>query len=281
MVRSLLAILFLVSLSSRSGAQAIQPLDLAESLYKAGSYNEAITEYKRHLFFREDDRTPEIYHRIGLCFRNLGDWTNAESMTKMAIELQGDDSLRSAYYMDLVIIYMAAGNYPAAELRLLKLVSFADQPTIRRRASFFRMVNFIYQKKWEACREALNTGSALNEPAATAILMAMLEKYMKSRKSPSTAKWLSTFVPGLGQLYAGHPWSAINAGAINGFLGYNLFNQIRIGAPVSDIGYWVFVFERFWSGNRNRAALLVNQDRIDRDARLRREMLETVGSFIK
>jgi len=281
MVRSLIVILLLTGLHSWSGAQPINPLDLAESLYENGSYNDAITEYKRYLFFTGDENNPNIYHRLGLCYRFIGDWTNAEAMTKMAIDLQEDDSIRSDYYLDLVVTYMASGNYPAAELRLLKLISFSDQASVKRRASFFQMVNYIFQKKWKECRATLSAGLALDDSIAAETLMRRLEKHIKGEKSPSTAKWLSTFVPGSGQLYGGHLWPALNAAAINGFLGYSLVDQIRKGAPLSDVSYWIFMFERFWSGNRNKAAEMVKQDIIERDARFRRELLDSVGKIIK
>ena len=281
MVRSLLILLLLTGLHSRSGSQPINPLDLAESLYENGSYNDAITEYKRYLFFTGDEKAPDIYHRLGLCYRYMEDWTKAEAMTRMAIDLQDDDSVRSEYYLDLVVTYMASGNYPAAELRLLKLISFSDQASIKRRASFFQMVNYIFQNKWEECRATLSAGLALDDSTAVSTLMMRMERHIKGERSPSTAKWLSTFVPGSGQLYGGHLWPALNAAAINGFLGYNLVDQIRKGAPLSDVAYWILLFERFWSGNRDKAAEMVRQDIIKRDARLRRELLDSVGEIIK
>lgn len=283
MVRNFLLILATISLWSQLNAKAIHPVDLANALQKAGSYNAAITEYKRHLYFsNEDDQTAEINRQIGLCYRSLGNWTNATCMLHKAIDWQESDSLRSIYYLDLAVTHIASGNYSAAELRLSRLSSFTQYNSVRQRASFLLLVAYVYQGKWDACHKALDSGLALwEDKSTTSNILSLLKESTKSKKSPSKAKWLSTFIPGLGQLYAGHPFQALNAAGLNAFFGYYLYDQITSNGSVLDFSYWLIAFHRFWSGNRNKAPRLIHQDRIEKDTKTQQELLNALNSLFK
>ncbi len=283
MVRNILLIIIALNLFTQIEAQAIQPIDFAESLQKIGSYDAAITEYKRHLYFSpEDNQVAEINRQIGLCYRSLGDWDNAIAIIRKAIDWQESDSLRSMYYLDLAVTNIAAGKYSAAELRLLRLSSSTPYPVVRKRAFFLLMVTYVYQGKWDYCQNALDSGLALWENnEVKAEIVSLLNDRIGKDKSPSKAKWLSTFIPGLGQLYGGHPFQALNAATINGLIVYYLYNQFASGSRVVENLYWFVTLHRFWSGNRSKAPQLILQDIVDNDAKVKKELLKSLDSIFK
>jgi len=277
MLRSLIIVLVFTSLCQWTSIDAIEPLTLADSLYIADSYDAAITEYKRHLFFAsESNHKPENYFRLGLCYRNLGEWVKARAFIRIAIELQDMDSIRSAYNLELAITDIASGNYGSAEINLLKLSSFSNQPTYRYKSLFFLQVVYIYQAKWDDYRKLLNSELVLQDTTGVFADQVLLEMISNNNNSGVRAQWLSTFVPGLGQLYSGYPLSAIKAVTINGITGYFAYDRITSGADLIDISYWLFAFHRFWSGSRNQTSNLIKQDRIKQNLLIRQEILHAL-----
>ncbi len=78
----LLAVLILfshpsVSYAASAGDQAREQYRIARSLEKKGNYYDAITEYKRFLFFlTEDRRAPDVLYRLTYCYYKVRDWGN-------------------------------------------------------------------------------------------------------------------------------------------------------------------------------------------------------------
>jgi len=276
-------LLALVCLSSAVQSKAIEPHTLADSLYAVGDYQPAITEYKRHLFFHQrDSKAAEIYYRIGLCFRNIQNWEKAVTAIRKAIDLSADDSLRVQYKMSLGIVHISSGDYSSAEMILLRPALFSKQQSVRTRASFFLALTYIYKNKWKEAKEYMEKTVLLSDSTTPEQLWQVLEKAVNIKyKSPSKAKWLSTFVPGLGQIYAGKPLQALNAMAINGATGYLLYHSIATHFSFIELIGNVTLFHRYWSGNRSRAFEYASQDKIKKDAQLQDEILMAIDEMLE
>jgi hypothetical protein len=273
----LIIVTMLCLLTSVAGGQTVQPQVIADSFYTAGMYDEAITEYKRQLFFSpETEEKSLIYRRLGLCYRNLNNWNEAFSMLRMAIDRQGDDSLRAELEIDLAVTGIAFGKYSSASLGLTKLSSFARQPKIRQEATFFLMICAVYRGDWKRCRQLLDSTSRSGNSLATESVSRLIERESQRKKSPSKAKWLSTFLPGSGQVYAGHYWAAANSLGLNGLVSSEVLHLIHTEAGVLDVVAWLFTLERFWSGGRSRAARFVMDGNRQVDSVIRGEVLDSI-----
>jgi hypothetical protein len=85
------------------------------------------------------------------------------------------------------------------------------------------------------------------------------ESRRTSLYSESTAQWLSTFVPGLGQLYVGDFKNALNALALNSLLFYWGTDLLVSHKYFDSVIEFSGVFLRYYLGNRYRAAELARE----------------------
>ncbi len=99
-------------------------------------------------------------------------------------------------------------------------------------------------------------------------------------KSPTLAKWLSTFIPGLGQIYAGKPLQALNAMAINTGTGYLLYDTIDKHPSFIEIFSYGSLFHRYWAGNRNKAAQYARESNEKKDTELEAELLQAIDEMM-
>jgi tetratricopeptide (TPR) repeat protein len=275
----LICILFFMSAEARP----IDPLSLADSLYDIKDYQPAITEYKRFLFFDENnDSAARVYSQVGLCYRNLYDWDNAIEAFDKAIDLADNDSLQSEYIISLAVVYISSKDYSSSEVMLEPIVASSTIPSIQSKAGFFLSLSYIYGHQWKEAKEylgnhALSADSAMNNELTQLLTKAAKIKY----KSPALASWLSFFIPGLGQVYAGRPLSALNALAINLGTGYLLYNTIDKHPTFIEIYTYGSLFNRFWSGNRHNAAQFVRESNEKKDEELESELLRVIDSMME
>lgn len=282
----LIAFLFL-SVATVSAAM-IDPVELADSLGNSGNHFEAITEYKRFLFFKPDDSSRALINRrIGQSYMNSEDWENAASYYRRAVGACRSDSLRSIYKIEQAVSHIAAGNYSSAELILIKLSYFSKQAEIRRRASFFLIINYIYRHKWRQAREMMEKIRLSPSPSPSPIaasdsllLSALVRASETGYKSPGKARWMSTLVPGLGQAYAGKPLHALNATAINATFGYLLYYQINAHADALEVLSYITLFMRYWAGNRNHAARFADEYNHNKDISIEEKLLKIIDRNI-
>lgn len=281
--RSLILAALLMIFSTAARSRTIDLLALADSLYSAGNHHAAVTEYKRYMFFdRSGVSHAAVYRRLGLCYRDAGDWDNAISFLRESISRQADDSLRAECSIDLAITCTASGNYSAAEMALVRLSALGAQPNLRSRASFFLAVNNVYRHKWEAAGKYLRQSSPLSCPGEDSALCALLDKAAAMKyKSPSKAKWLSSFLPGSGQVYAGESLRGLNALAVNGLLAYVLYWSATTHHDALEMTSYLLWFHRYWSGNRNHAAEYARESNDRKNEKMRREVLSALNEWLR
>ena len=238
---------------------------LADSLYAAGSYDDAITEYERHLFiYPEDPAQSEVLRKESFCHVALGDWIVAISSLQRALEVAPSDNVRSQRRIDMALIYAAMGDYSRAEIILLRVAQFKAHSASRHRPLFLLCFIYLQRFEWDKAKSALGEFLACSEddfgphPQADSLSDLLAEAGNQPLKSPRLARWLSTFVPGAGQLYSGKPRSAANAFLLNGSLAFLVVNLARIGQPENTITP-LSLLPRYYNGNRSHAARLAEE----------------------
>ena len=98
------------------------PYPSANICSRNGSYDAAITEYKRFLYFHPSDgRIGEAYYNIGLAYRAQGLWTEAGTALRTATHLATDNKAKSEYQLELAVTLLAAQDYDLARLELVKV----------------------------------------------------------------------------------------------------------------------------------------------------------------
>ena len=233
-------------------------LDFGNHLFAMENYDAAITEYKRFLFFHPDHpQVVEVQFKIGLAYRAQKWWTEAIEMMTAAVQLTTETELQAERRVELAVTLIAGGAYDLALVELIKVDMQSQSARLHQRARFLRGVAYLYQFKWEQARSVFQTyfdeiPSASR--AAAEIDALFLTALSESQKSERTARLLSTFLPGLGQTYAGDWKNGLNALLLNGVLGY-ITVDAAIERDYDDaLLSFLFLFYRYYAGNRYRAA---------------------------
>ena len=228
-------------------------VDLGDSFSNLGNYNQAITEYKRFLFFNpEGSKSAEIHYKIGLAYKSDHLWDQAIQSMNSALKRTKDLESKSKIQIDLAITYLAS-NQP--NLALLKLMSVLSQPTssqLHKRASFLKGLTEIYLFNWKAARSTFKTYFE-NESRFHQIDTIINQAIKSPRKSGSVATILSTILPGSGQIYANNWVDGFNALVLNGLFGYTSFSVAKSGNYRDSSFLTLFLWMRYYLGNRNNA----------------------------
>ena len=233
-------------------------LDLGEHLFALGDYDTAITEYKRFLFFNADHpQAVDAQFKIGLAYRAQEWWAEAVEAMIAAIELTTATELQAEMRVELAVTLIASGAYNLALVELIRVDMQSQSAQSRQRARFLRGVAYLYQFKWEQARSVfLAYFDAIPSAAGAAAEIDALfsEALDLPRKSEKAARLLSTFLPGLGQTYAGDWKSGLNALVLNGLLGYVTLDAAIERDYDDALLSFFFLFYRYYGGNRYRAA---------------------------
>ena len=233
-------------------------LDLGNHLFALGDYDAAITEYKRFLFFDADHpQAGEIQFKIGLAYRAQGWWTEAVEAMIAAVGLTTETELQAERRVELAVTLIASGAYNLALVELIQADMQSQSVQLRQRARFLRGVAYLYQFKWEQARLVFQTYfDEIPSAAGTAaeIDTLFLDALDRSQRSEKVARLLSTFLPGLGQTYAGDWKNGLNALLLNGVLGYVTLDAAIERDYDDALLSFFFLFYRYYTGNRYRAA---------------------------
>jgi hypothetical protein len=255
-----------------------QALTLAQGLYQAGNYQDAITENLRLICFNSDSSAvSDAYERIALCYRQLGDWDDAVTALRRSVTFSRNDSLREERRVAIGVTLIAGRQYSAAEEELLRISTFGKRPSVKRKAGFFRGVAAIYTYKWDEARMAFATWLAdagITERNALDSLLGPARR--PGYRSPSRAKLLSSILPGAGQVYVGDWRNGLDALILNAATGYLLVDRVLARDFAMTIVTTVPLFLRYYEGSRQRAAELA----MARNERVNQQLAKRILSVL-
>jgi tetratricopeptide (TPR) repeat protein len=274
-LRSMLKVCLLVMcvllmlLSQVELALSDEVLSLADRLMELGSYDEAITEYKRFIFFNpKGEDTGCALHRMGLAYRAGYNWQEAIDAFRASILAAEDSRVADERRIVLATTLIASGNYSLARLELLRVSESSERPSLYLKSLYFGGVACLYMFDWDAAREAFGGFYSLraglrSEPTGRTMerakeIESILFQVRRSYKSVRLARSLSTIFPGLGQIYAGDWRDGLNALALNGLTVALLANAIcrrdyRDAVLISSISI------RYYMGNIYHAGMDVRK----------------------
>lgn len=255
------------------------------NFFNSQNYYNAVTEYKRYIFFNSEPENvslPYAYYKMGMAYRNELELDKAVNALNKSISLTGNLKFAENRKIDIAVIHISNQNYSLAKLILLKLEMYSQSTQIKKRAFFLHAVCNLYEYNWSEAKQMLeefyhiDSKGKLNKKEEKVI--SLLKKAVKTKyKSPSLAKWLSTFIPGAGQIYCGDWKNGINALAINSLTGYIFVDDI-INKNIEDIiVYSFFLFNRYYQGNRTLAQEAANKYNEKMNSRIAAEIMSILS----
>ena len=254
-------------------AAADRALVEADRLSAIGADLEAVTEYKRYIFFHPDSSAVPIYCTIAERYRNCGRYAEAKQALLSALAYPLNDSLRDAIRTDAAVLDIAAKRYRAAQLELVRLYSFSRFTLIRDRARLLLCFVYSMTGEWSGIGAIAREAGAAGDPRIRIMDSIISSGSNASRKSPGAAKLLSTLVPGTGQIYAGDLKDGLNALAISCATGFLTVHSIVNGYYQEAIFTDVTLFWRYYSGNRWRAVQAAELYNEKKDRQLREKII--------
>jgi predicted negative regulator of RcsB-dependent stress response len=272
-----IVILFLVLFLSVRACAGQDDLGFARYLLESKEYEGAITEFERYIFMNPGTKTANLAeYEIALAYRELKELDRCTAAIRKSMRAEINDSLRTEQEIQLAVVSAAKGDFDLAEFQLIRIEVYTEYPNLKQKAAFLRGISCVYQAKWEDARQAFETAFADSLGAAEfyhlrgKVDSLALAAGRQPRKSPELAKWLSTFVPGSGQFYARDWQNGLNALAVNSATGYLLVDNLTEHDWGDALLTYLFLFGRYYYGNRYHAALSANEynmrmDRKNRD----------------
>lgn len=254
---TLFLVLALLGLKANAGN-----LTLADSLFRQKDYFQAVTEYKRFLFFhsgKKDSLSIQAWFQMGLCYRNSRDWESAYSTFDTVMALSDSGPLRERAHFQSALVQLSQGSKGEAEFEFAGLAKFSPDSLTRSQAFFFQGICQIQRHGWEEARKSFQKYVRLSGSRIPPGMDSLLESGSRQKwRSPVTARWLSTALPGLGQAYTGYFLEGAFALTLNASLGWLVVYLVMQGQIVEG-ALAVFVLQRFYFGNREKAGQLASR----------------------
>lgn len=227
-------------------------LSTANDLTNKEFYDDAITEYKRFIFFNPNiSQTAEAYYKMGLCYRSEGKMHDAISALNKSVFLSDDFSLANERRLILATTLIASRNYNLAKLELAKIINSTNDEKILRKALYFYGISAIYNRDWRSAEEYF--GKFYQKEEYKGKINVIIKTTEKSYKSTTKAKIFSAIIPGAGQIYSGNWRDGINAFFLNGVIISGIIYNINKKDYANALMIAYLFLPRYYNGNIYRA----------------------------
>jgi len=238
-------------------------LALADSLAGGGFADAAITEYMRFMFFHpESSETAACHSSVSRCYAGLGDHERALDSARDAVSSAEQESLKYHYRLDVAAIHLGMGDVSMAELAASRVLAFCPNGGVRERAALMVAECQLRTYRWKELRGTLSMSGTWQQGRSWAKVDSVLcDLESADIKSPEVARRLSTFVPGIGQMYAGDVLDGLHALALNAMFGSLLVSSV-VNGNVGDCVTHFSLLKRYYQGNRANAVRLSEEHNI-------------------
>lgn len=254
LIKYLTSILIINFLITDLYPQTIQESEkYAENQFNSGNYFNAITAYRRILFFEPDQQNSEIFQNLSLCYFKLNDYKKSHYYNQLAYSMEKNDSIKTEIGLKNVFMYILQKEYNYALSDILAL-PIPTSKYLLKKYNFYKGVIFFLQHKFIESQQYFSLSLKHEDKRVQKKLDSLfLENKKISRKKPVLARYMCVFIPGSGQFYAGYPIDALNSIAISGAFLYLYFYTIKTYSFIDGILAVLPWFERYYFGGMDNA----------------------------
>ncbi len=279
-------VLLVIPLAARNSGDSLA-IAMGAYLFQNKNYPAASTEYKRALFINPTAaHNAYLWVQLAQAYEHLAQFETATVYYKKAVALPISSPLAFKIRFWLALDYLRLQKFPLANLEFFKVERLTADKRFKINAQAFRVLILIQQRQW---KQALQTFQRLHQiwdvPPTVQPLFQEIETLLQIlvtqpyRKSPTTAKWLSTVLPGAGQMYAGDWRNGLNALLLNVGTTYLLWQSITIRSILDLTLIGSFVWWRYYEGNRFRAETIARNKNIMYQRKVERQLLERLSQL--
>lgn len=248
-IKYLLALIVLLQTGNLYSQSVLhKQLNYADSLFKSENYFDAVTEYKRLLFFDQNKHYADTANfMIGKCYKMGGKFSDAILyFTNAEISAQTEEGLYRAKIEVVRSNILRRTTHRALEL----LDSMAVKKKYKahlNEINYWRGWSFIFGDEWS------NASTAFKAADTAAGLAALCDSISSERYSVPLVKLMSYILPGSGQFYTGHYLSGFLSLGWNALWGYISVRAFTAGRIFDGLMVTNFLWLRFYNGNLQNA----------------------------
>lgn len=238
----------------------------AEQLFDARTYNPSILEYKRFLFYQpHTDMADFARYRIAHAHYYQGNREYSRQLFEELMETYPESPLYHNAQLMLGKTHLDDGEYATARSVFFLILQAKGDVRLQVQAQYLRGWCYVHDRNWfKAITEFRNIHQLRAENSNTGTLDARLEQSAAKLadttlantplplKSPRLAQFMSTVIPGSGQIYAGKTRNGLISLGINAAFFYLLGDSVVDKRYVDAAGIFL-VGSRFYWGNRQNA----------------------------
>ncbi|MGC9363325.1 MAG: tetratricopeptide repeat protein [Fidelibacterota bacterium] len=223
-------------------------------------YFEAVTEYKRALFFDQSgDRDQYLYKIADACYRGGQKQLAEEPLVDAVTNAETSPYDRKCMKL-LALIHWDHYDYNAMRGVLGMLATHVDSSR-QDQINYISAWSYIYQADWESGIERLQTVKFTNVDD-------LITDIEHAENIPQKSRWLaslmSNIIPGAGQLYAGDHQNALYSfllvGSVEASIIWNIVEKAYFIAATK----YMFLFSRYSQGGLKNLARKIDVDNVNR-----------------
>jgi hypothetical protein len=239
------------TLQSAEEAYASGDMQVAESLFRAYT-----------LQYPSSDLCRVALLRAGQASLVLGN--DMQALSDFAEAGVSRDAISGQAHLWTGLVYYRQQDYSRARLWWGSAGQRTDHAGVVSQAHFCRAWASIHMELWDEagrdldrCISVAESGHLASDGAGE-LRDVLTTRHVLPSKSATKARLLSTFVPGLGQIYAGKLWNGAVSLALNGTLMYIAARAVSDGRWV-DAGFLYVIGGRFYAGGKQNAARFAHE----------------------
>ncbi len=220
----------------------------ADSLFNSEKYFDAITEYKRLLFFDNSDQfSYQSIYNIGLSYKYGAKYDDAIKYFKQAELSSQSDSQKVNARLQTVRINILRRTTDNALAMLNDLTNEFPNQVDSNTIAYWRGWAYIMADDWE------NASLSFNKIDMEHPLKKMADEVEENKYSVTFATLISYILPGSGQFYTGNYVSGLLSLGWNVFWGYLTVNAFVTDRVLEGILIGGLLWARFYRGNFKNA----------------------------
>ena len=227
-------------------------LGFAQSLFREGDYLNAVHEYQRYLFLYPGTAEADFVQlHIAAAYQNMGRLDAAIKAYQSLIQNYPQSPFIQRARSNIAQCQLLNGSQATSITSLRQFLSDYPESELAPRAQFILATIYMNEKDWTAAArewQQVRTKYSQTPFAEMSDQLIRITRQAESlpRRSPSTAGLLSTFLPGLGQIYSGHysegVYSLLVVGATAAGTAYYIDQErYEVAIPVGIIGLFFYV----------------------------------------
>ncbi len=247
-MKNLIIVFILLASSVSAQTELEKQFGYANRLFDNEQYFDAVTEYKRLIFFDTNNEYSKTAHyKIGIAYKYGGFFENATWHIGRALSFTKDNDTRFRYSTDLIRVNLLNSNFQNANRIIASMLTDSRYVNHYEELIYWRGWSEMLNNKWELA------ASTFGEIELGKELKKICNEVLNSEYNVTFAKVISYIIPGSGQFYSGEYFSGILSLGWCVLWGYDSFTAFANDRVFDGIMVANFLWLRFYRGNVQNA----------------------------